>query len=144
MSEAARLYTPAILALAVELADFPLAGKWDARGSARATQCGSTLDLGIELDELGRITRIGLNATACAIGQASAAIFARHAAGRDADDIDNAREGLQAWLDGDGTEPAWPQLALLEQARTYSARHGAIMLGWNAAAHALPFARVRS
>lgn len=134
---AAKLYTPELLGLAVELADYPLAGALPLGGEARSAACGSTLELGLALDGEGRIARIGMRVRACAVGQAAAAIFAREAAGRDAAAIEEAHEALRFWLAGEGGAPHWPGLAMLECACGYPGRHGAILLPWRAASAAL-------
>ena len=74
---------------------------------------------------------------ACAVGQASAAIFARRRAGRDADAIARALAELEAWLADDGPRPTGPASRALEPARAYPARHGAMLLPWKAALAAL-------
>ena len=74
---------------------------------------------------------------ACAVGQASAAIFARHATGRDLASMQGALERLEAWLADEGPEPDWPDLELVAAARAYPARHGAMLLPWKAACAAL-------
>lgn len=137
MSGADRLYTPELLALAVELARFPRLAEAAAQGEARSPTCGSTLALDLALDDAGRIESLGMTVRACAVGQAAAAIFARHAAGRDADAIAGTLRELQAWLEGEDAMPDWPDLGLIEPARAYPARHGAILLPWKAAAAAL-------
>lgn len=137
MSAAQRLYTPELLALAVELADFPPLESARARGEARSPTCGSTLALDLALDGDGRIARLGMRVRACAVGQASAAIFARHASGSDLEDMRGALERLEVWLGGEGPPPAWPDLALVAPARAYPARHGAMLLPWKAAVAAL-------
>lgn len=137
MSAAERLYTPELLGLAVELADLPPLETAHAHGEARSPTCGSTLALDLALDDAGRIEQLGLRVRACAVGQASAAVFARHAAGRDLADIRRDLSGLEAWLDDRGPAPDWPDLAMIEAARAYPARHGAILLPWRAAYAAL-------
>ena len=137
MSTITRLYTPAILALAVELAAAPLDPGAPYQGHARSQSCGSTLDLSLGLDPAARIAGVGARAQACAIGQASAALFLRGAPGRLASDIADVRAALGAWLEGKAALPDWPDLALLEPARAFPARHGAILLPWNAALDAL-------
>jgi NifU-like protein involved in Fe-S cluster formation len=137
MSAAQRLYTPELLALAVELADFPPLEAAPAHAEARSPTCGSTLALDLALDGEGRISRVGMRVRACAVGQASAAIFARHAAGRDLAEMRDALARLEAWLDNQGPAPAWPDLALVAPARGYPARHGAMLLPWKAATAAL-------
>ena len=137
MSAAQRLYTPELLALAVELAKYPLLEAAPASAEARSPTCGSTLALDLALDDDGRIARLGLRVRACAVGQAAAAIFARHASGRDLTELRDALAGLEGWLDGEGPVPAWPDLALVAEARAYPARHGAMLLPWKAGVAAL-------
>ena len=137
MTAAQRLYTTELLALAVELADYPPLDAASAHGEARSPTCGSTLGIDLALDDSGRVARLGLRVRACAVGQASAAIFARHARGRDLDGIRDMLDRLEAWLDDEGPAPEWPDLALVAPARAYPGRHGAMLLPWKAAAAAL-------
>ena len=134
---AARLYTPELLALAVDLARWPRLGDAPLHGEARSPTCGSTLAIDLELDEAGRIGRLGLAVRACAVGQAAAAIFACEAEGRGADAIARSLNQLEAWLAGDAGLPDWPGLMTIEPARAYPARHGAMLLPWKAALAAL-------
>ena len=137
MAGAEKLYTPELLALAVALADYPPDPTLPLHGEARSKSCGSTLAADFALDDEGRIARVGLRVRACAVGQASAAIFARAAATRTLADIAAAQDALTAWLGGNGERPGWPGLEALDAARDYPARHGAIMLPWTAARDAL-------
>ncbi|WP_305096033.1 iron-sulfur cluster assembly scaffold protein [Croceibacterium aestuarii] len=137
MAGAERLYTPELLALAVELAEHPLDDSLPLRGSARSKSCGSTLDMALGVDDAGRIDALGMRVRACAVGQAAAALFARSAAGRTATQIAAASERIERWLVEGGEVPDWPELALIAAARDYPARHGAIMLPWTAARDAL-------
>ncbi|MFC6621868.1 iron-sulfur cluster assembly scaffold protein [Novosphingobium panipatense] len=130
------LYTPEILGLAIELAGHPLDGDLPVRAEARSRSCGSTIVLGLFLDREGRIVRLGMRSHACAIGQASAAIFARGAAGRDVREVTEARDAVARWLAGDGDLPQWPGLEIIGPARAYAARHGAVLLPWDAAVRA--------
>jgi NifU-like protein involved in Fe-S cluster formation len=134
---AARLYTPELLALAVDLARWPRLADAPLHGEARSPTCGSTLAVDFALDAAGRIERLGMTVRACAVGQAAAAIFARGAEERNADDIAQSLAELEAWLAGDDPLPDWPGLAPLEPARAYPARHGAMLLPWKAALAAL-------
>ena len=137
MSAAARLYTPELLALAVELAKVPPLDTADVRGEARSPTCGSTLAVDLALDGNGRIARLGMRVRACAVGQAAAAVFARHAAGRELGAITETLGQLESWLGGQGEMPDWPDLAIVAPARLYPARHGAMLLPWKAAQAAL-------
>jgi NifU-like protein involved in Fe-S cluster formation len=137
MSAAQRLYTPELLALAVDLAKWPRLGAAPLHGEARSPTCGSTLAIDLELDGAGRIERLGMTVRACAVGQASAAIFAKGAQGRDAGAVAQALTQFEGWVGGEGPVPDWPGLAPIEPARVYTARHGAMLLPWKAALAAL-------
>jgi NifU-like protein involved in Fe-S cluster formation len=131
------LYTPEILALAAGLADYPADSALPLSGSARSKSCGSMLTMHLAIDTAGRIARLGIAAHACAIGQASAAIFAQAAAGRTGADIAGTETAMTAWLAGEGPMPDWPGLFAIAPAAAYPARHGAILLAWRAALSAL-------
>lgn len=136
------LYTREILALATSLAAWPLDASQQKRATVRSRSCGSTLSLGLETDEQGRIKKLGLTAQACAIGQAAAAIFAAGALGKDAAAIATTEQELLSWLGGQGSMPDWPGLEAIAPARAYPGRHGAIMLAWQAAQQLLPSGRM--
>lgn len=137
MASSANLYTRDVLALATSLSQWPYDPDLPLSGAARSPTCGSAVSLSLATDEAGAIARIGLKAQACAIGQASAALFAGDAAGRDADGLRSALAAIQAWLKGDSALPDWPGFATIAAARDYPARHGAILLAWQAALEAL-------
>ena len=87
----APLYNRDILALAVATADYlPLADAHH-RVSKRAPLCGSAIILDLDTDDAGRVTRVGMHVEACALGQASAALLARHAPGLGLAEIRAAR-----------------------------------------------------
>lgn len=132
-----RLYSPQLLALAIELAAYPLDETLPLRAEARSRTCGSTISVGLALDEDGTIGRVGMQVSACAIGQGSAALLARSAKGCSAGSIAATLTGLEQWLEGTGELPAWPDLDLLAPARSHPARHAALLLPWKAASKAL-------
>ena len=132
-----KLYTAEMLAAAVDLASYPPLPDVERHGHARAPTCGSTIAMDLALADDGEIARVGMLVHACAVGQAAASVFARNAAGRSLAEIGAAQTAIAAWLAGDGAMPDWPGLALIAAARDYPARHGAIMLPWNAALAAL-------
>lgn len=138
------LYSPDVLALAVELASYPLTPDLPLHGEAASRTCGSRTAVGLALDGDAGIAQVGIRATACAIGQAAAALFAKAAAGATRIDIANAESAITAWLSGHGDLPGWPQFELLDAARSFPARHAAILLPWKAAAAALSIAPTRA
>lgn len=134
---AEKLYTPAILALAVELADYPFTSDFEMKGDARSKSCGSTVAVSIAADPDRKIGKLGMSVKACAIGQAAAAIFARSAKGKTQCELELELRHLEGWLHGDGAMPEVDRIELLDRARSYSARHDAILLPWKAAIGAL-------
>lgn len=85
----------------------------------------------------GRLTELGLDVKACALGQASAALMAAQAIGMSAQELEQARDSLTAYLAGDSDDlDFWPGLAVLAPARGYPARHASIRLGFEAVADA--------
>lgn len=135
---AAKLYSPELLGLATGLARYPLTDDLPLRAEARSRSCGSVVALGFVLGPEGRIARSGMQVSACAIGQASAALLAEGAAGAAAEQVAATADALAAWLAGEGDLPtAWPGLAPLAPARAHPGRHGALLLPWKAACEAL-------
>ncbi len=136
--DSSKLYTLQVLALATSLAKWPLDPGMPFQGRARSPSCGSALSLSLALDKGGLIVAIGVAAQACAVGQASAALFAQAATGRSRDQIAAACTAIELWQLGSGTLPDWPGLGTLAAARDYPARHGAMLLAWRASLDALP------
>ena len=135
---AAKLYTPNLLSLATELAAYPISGTWQAEAEVRSQTCGSSLHLGINLTENDSVSDVGLGVSACAVGQAAAALFARSAQGAKLTSINLALAQIEAWMnDPSASEPDWPGFDALAAARELKGRHGAILLPWKAAQQAL-------
>ncbi|XAP77039.1 iron-sulfur cluster assembly scaffold protein [Citromicrobium bathyomarinum] len=133
-----KLYTPEILSLAVSLADYPRLSAPDASAEARSRTCGGTLTMDLALDAGNRVEALGLAVSACAIGQAAAAVFAQAAQGRTAEKVRASLKEIEAWLADENAQlPDWPGFAVLEPARAFPGRHGAILLPWRAATDAL-------
>jgi len=133
-SRAPALYSTELLALAIELADYPFDAAASAKGHARSRSCGSVIDLS---SSGGSLEDLGLRVSACAVGQASAAIFARESSGMDAAAVAAMVENLGEWLQGQAPSSILPRLELLEPARPHLGRHEAILLPWRAALDAL-------
>lgn len=142
MSAATALYSPQVLSLATSLVDFPPRADLPFIGQARSAACGSTLSMQLGLDSQLEIEAIGLQAHACAIGQAAAAIFARAAIGRLPEEVSRYLALIEDWLSTGGATPDWPGLETIAAARGYPGRHGAMLLPWKAAQAALSSAAV--
>ena len=132
-----KLYTPRLLGLSAQLADFPLTGDFQHTANARSRTCGSTISVGLDLGADGGVTRIGMQVTACAVGQSSAAVLAHDAQGRTARCFADMLAGIEAWLAGHGPLPDWPGFDALEPALPHKGRHDALLLPWKAVSEAL-------
>ncbi len=133
------VYTHTVLELA---ADIPHVGRLevpDATSHKVSRICGSELTLDLCVDGQGRIAELGLELQACALGQASASVFARGAIGTSLAEIEAARDQLKAMLQ-EGAEPPtgrFEALAALQPAASYRQRHGSILLAFEAGVEAL-------
>jgi len=132
------LYNMDVLRLAASVADFPPLADAQARDERRSPTCGSRMTVTLALDADGRIAAIGLDAKACALGQAAAAILAKGAIGKDHAAIAAASEGWRAYLSRESDAlPDWPGLELLAAGRDYPARHPSMRLAFEAASAAM-------
>lgn len=132
------LYTQDILALAVSLIDWPFEPGLRHQAEQRSQSCGSVVRVGLDLDESGRVEKFGIDASACALGQASAAVLAAQVTGQDQAGLLAARDALEAFFAGHRTDPGdWPGTEHLASALPYRARHGSILLPWRAVVAAL-------
>ena len=133
------LYSRELLGLAVELADYPYDPAAPFLGDARSRSCGSTLSLSFA----DGFEALGMRVSACAVGQAAAAVFAASVHGCSAQDISAAATAIERWLAGEGDTPQWPRIGLLSPALPYRGRHEAILLPWRAAGAALSKGQAR-
>ena len=135
------LYNRDILRLA---ASIPHVGRLEAPdGSAekRSPVCGSRVRVDVGLDREGRIAALAQEVKACALGQASAALLGEHAHGRTTEELAQTHGELADWLAGRRDDPGeWPGLGVFEHARPHTARHGSILLAFEAAAEAAALA----
>ena len=137
----APLYTRDILRLAASIPHLGRLAEAEASVERRAPVCGSSIIVDLVLDEAGRVAVLGQEVRACAFGQASAALMGAHAHGRTAAELGETRDALAAWLAGTREDPgAWPGLDVLAPARRLTARHGAILLPFQAVAEAAALA----
>lgn len=133
------LYSRDILRLAASIPHHRRLDHPDASADRRSPTCGSRVIADICVDEGGRISALGLDVRACALGQASASLMAAQAVGRSAGEMRRASEQLRQWLsDPQAPEEAdfWPGMAVFAAARAYPARHPSILLSFEAVAEA--------
>ncbi|SMF76869.1 iron-sulfur cluster assembly scaffold protein [Allosphingosinicella indica] len=131
------LYSRDILRLATAIPHLGRLAVPHASAERRAPVCGSVVVVDVALDEDGCVAALGQEVRACALGQASAAVMGGHAIGRSPAELADARDALRDFLAGTRDDPGgWPGLAVFADARAVSARHGAILLPFEAAAEA--------
>jgi NifU-like protein involved in Fe-S cluster formation len=131
------LYNRDILRLAASIPHQGRLSAPQASADKSSPVCGSRVTVDVALDGNGRISALGQEVNACALGQASAALFGAHALGTTAAEIAAARDSLSAYLKRESEEPGtWPGLSVLGVARPFAARHASILLPFEAAAEA--------
>ncbi|MEO7564176.1 MAG: iron-sulfur cluster assembly scaffold protein [Sphingomicrobium sp.] len=131
-------YTIDILRLAASLEGPTPLKRVDGLAELRSPTCGSTIHTEVMVDGDGRLEVLSQDVTACAFGQAAAALVARGAIGATYDSVEGALAELGAWLTGERGDPgSWPGLDALAPARSKRGRHGAIILPFRALAAAL-------
>ncbi|MCI4661273.1 MAG: iron-sulfur cluster assembly scaffold protein [Neomegalonema sp.] len=138
-SDLIKLYSQKILALAADIPHAERLTAPDASVMKRSPLCGSTITVDVVTDAAGGLADLGMDVKACALGQASAAIFARNAIGADRAEIEAGRDALWAMLKEGAQAPQgrFAELEYLIPARDYKNRHASIMLVWEAALEAL-------
>lgn len=129
----APLYTIEVLRLAASLPDPEPLESFDGSAEERSQTCGSSIATRVRMDGEGRVAVISQQVHACAFGQASAALVARHAVGRSDDEAEEALAQLTAWLDGTSEQrPDWPGFEALAPVRSRRSRHSAVLLPFKA------------
>lgn len=128
------LYSEQILAAAAAIPPARRLAAPDASATKSSKICGSTVTVDLAVKD-GRVADIGLDARACALGQASSSIVARHIVGAETKDLRRLRDEMRAMLKEGGAPPAdprWAELALLRPITEYPQRHASTMLAFDA------------
>ena len=134
----APLYTIEVLRLAASLPDPVPLDPSDGSAEGRSPTCGSTVTTSVRLGADGEVAALSQTVSACAFGQASAALVARHALGRTLEEVERTVDRMGCWLDDRSAHaPEWPEIDALAPARSRRSRHGAILLPFKTLAAAL-------
>ncbi|MGM4884964.1 iron-sulfur cluster assembly scaffold protein [Tardiphaga sp. 20_F10_N6_6] len=111
----------------------------DASATAHSKLCGSTVKIDLTMDA-DVVTDFAHDVKACALGQASSSIMARHVVGSTAEELRALRETVRKMLKENGAPPSdgkWADIALLEPVRDYKARHASTLLTFDAVVDAI-------
>jgi NifU-like protein involved in Fe-S cluster formation len=132
------VYNKRILELAADIPLLERLDEPDATAKAHSRLCGSTVTVDVSMDG-DVVTRFGHDVKACALGQASSSIMARHVVGSTADELRHVREQARAILKDNAAPPQgkWADLAVLVPVRDYKARHASTMLTFDAVVDAI-------
>ena len=116
----------------------------DASARAHSRLCGSTVTVDIKVED-GRVSDFAHDVKACALGQASSSIMARHVLGSTPSELRDLRQTMLTMLKENGPPPEgkWSDLKFLEPVRDYKARHASTLLTFDAVVEALEKARPR-
>jgi NifU-like protein involved in Fe-S cluster formation len=132
------IYNRRILGFA---ADIPLLQRLqdpDATAVAHSRLCGSKVTVDVAMKN-GVVSGFGHEVKACALGQASSSIMARHVLGSTAGELRTLREQMYKMLKADGPAPTgkWSDLEALLPVRDFKARHASTLLTFDAVVDAV-------
>jgi NifU-like protein involved in Fe-S cluster formation len=133
------VYNARILELAGNIPRLGRLAEPDATATAHSKLCGSTVTVDLKM-EGDTVTDFAHEVKACALGQASSSIMARHVIGAKADELRALREGVRRMLKENGSPPTngqWADIAVLEPVRDFKARHASTMLTFDAVVNAI-------
>jgi NifU-like protein involved in Fe-S cluster formation len=132
------IYNKRIIELAGNIPRLGRLADPDASATAHSKLCGSTVKVDLRMDG-DVVTDFAHDVKACALGQASSSIMARHVVGSQANELRALRETVRKMLKENGPPPdgKWADIALLEPVRDYKARHASTMLTFDAVVDAI-------
>ena len=122
-------------------ADIPRLGRLprpDATALAHSKLCGSKVTVDLAMKD-GVVTDFAHDVKACALGQASSSIMARHVVGSKADELKVLRAAMYKMLKEEGAPPEgkWAELEALLPVRDFKARHASTLLTFDAVVDAI-------
>jgi NifU-like protein involved in Fe-S cluster formation len=132
------IYNQKILEFAADIPRLKRLDNPDATVVAHSKLCGSkvTVDLNMKAKV---VTDFGHEVKACALGQASSSIMARHVVGSTADELRVLRDRMYDMLKNNGPAPTgkWKDLEALTPVRDFKARHASTLLTFDAVVDAI-------
>jgi len=133
------IYNRRILELAASIPRLGRLFAADASATAVSKLCGSTVTVDLKMQG-DMVTDFAHEVKACALGQASSSIMARHVVGSRASELRQLRDTVRQMLKENGAPPSsekWADIAVLEPVRDYKARHASTMLTFDAVVSAI-------
>ena len=139
------LYSGKILEAAAAIPPARRLEQPDASATRTSRVCGSEVSVDISMNN-GVVADFGMEAKACALGQASSSILARNIIGAGADELYALRDEMRAMLKEGGDPPKgerWKDLESLIAIRDYPQRHASTMLVFEAVCACLDALQMR-
>ncbi|MFO1122925.1 MAG: iron-sulfur cluster assembly scaffold protein [Hyphomicrobiales bacterium] len=132
------IYNRRILGFAADIPHLRRLASPDATAVAHSRLCGSKVTVDLKVED-GVVTDFGHEVKACALGQASSSIMARHVVGSTAAELRDLRDQMYRMLKDNGPAPTgkWADLEALIPVRDFKARHASTLLTFDAVVDAL-------
>jgi len=124
------LYSERILDAAAAIPPARRLSSPDASATKVSRVCGSEVSVDLVMKN-GAVSDFGMEAKACALGQASASILARNIIGATAAELYALRDEMREMLKADGDPPKdarWKEMESLIAIRGYPQRHASTLL----------------
>ncbi len=132
------IYNTRILELAGNIPHLGRLALPDASAKAHSRLCGSTVTIDLVVRD-GKVSEFAHDVKACALGQASSSLMARHIIGCAPQELRDLRRTVTAMLKENGPPPEgkFEEFRFLEPVRDYKARHASTLLTFDAVVDAL-------
>jgi NifU-like protein involved in Fe-S cluster formation len=132
------IYNRKILEFAADIPRLQRLDAPDATATAISRLCGSKVTVDVKMAQ-GAVSDFGHEVKACALGQASSSIMARHVVGSRPEELRELRARMHAMLKEGGEPPSgkWQDLEALLPVRDFKARHASTLLTFDAVVDAV-------
>lgn len=132
------IYNRQILGFAADIPRLQRLAAPDATATAISRLCGSKVTVDVAMKD-GVVSDFGQEVKACALGQASSSIMARHVVGSTGPELRALREQMYKMLKEEGPAPTgkWAELEALLPVRDFKARHASTLLTFDAVVDAV-------
>lgn len=132
------IYNRKILSFAADIPRLHRLADPQATAVAHSRLCGSKVTVDLKMTD-DVVTDFGHEVKACALGQASSSIMARHVVGSTANELRDVRERMHRMLKEEGPPPTgkWSDLEALLPVRDFKARHASTLLTFDAVVDAV-------
>lgn len=132
------IYNRKILGFAADIPRLQRLDAPDATAVAHSRLCGSKVTVDVNMAD-GVVSDFGHEVKACALGQASSSIMARHVVGSTPEELRSVRDQMYRMLKEEGPAPSgkWADLEALLPVRDFKARHASTLLTFDAVVDAV-------